>query len=51
MDRAELKEIIHRVIERVADAHEDDAPAPACLFGDDSGPCDATTKYGISEEG
>ena len=48
MTRDELKEIIARVIQRIND---EEAPKPACLFGDEGVPCDATTLYGIGEEG
>ena len=48
MTREELKEIIARVIEQVQD---DEAPKPACLFGDEPDPCDMTTFYGVGEEG
>jgi len=48
MDRNELKEIIVRVIEKIA-KEEEQAPAAACLFYDN--PCDATTRYAVGEEG
>jgi hypothetical protein len=49
MSRNELKEIIVKVIEKMQrEKDEGDAPTPACLFGDN---CDATTKYGMNEEG
>ena len=48
MNRNELKEIIIRVIDRMGET-EDETPELGCLFGD--GNCDATTKYGINEEG
>lgn len=44
MTRNDLKEIIARVIAQL----EDDAPKPACLFGDHE--CDLTTKYAVAEE-
>lgn len=51
MDRQELKEIIHRIIEQVQQdkAADRDAPQPACIFSDncDGGP---TTKYAVGEE-
>ena len=47
MTREELKEIIARVIERIQD---EETPKPACLFGDWPD-CDATTDYGIGEDG
>ena len=46
MNREDLREIIARVIERIED---EEAPKPACFFGDD-GECDATTRYAIGEE-
>ena len=49
MTREELKEIIARVIERIE--NDDDAPTPACLFGDWEEPCDGTTEYAVGEEG
>ena len=45
VNRAELKEIIARVIERMA---KDDAPRPACVFNDS--PCDVSTEYAVGEE-
>ena len=51
MNREELKEIIARVIVRIND---EEAPNPACLFGDVEPPppdCDYTTFYGVGEEG
>lgn len=47
MNREDLKDLIRRVIERLGDTDKDNAPRPACFYGDQ---CDATTKYGISEE-
>jgi hypothetical protein len=29
----------------------EEAPQPACIFGDDVDQCDMTTKYAIGEEG
>ena len=47
MSRDELKEIIRRVIVQMQD---DDGPRAACMFGDNTTPCDATTKYNVGEE-
>ena len=48
MDRADLVEIIRRVIEKV----KAEAPEPACLFYSDyNDNCDVTTRYAIGEEG
>ena len=48
MNREELKEIITRVIERIQG--DEEAPKPACLFGDGTTPCDATSRYAVGEE-
>lgn len=48
MSREELKEIVVRIIKRMSEAG---APRPACIFSDNPQPCDATTEYGINEEG
>jgi hypothetical protein len=47
MNREELKEIIGRIVEKL----EEEAPRPACIFGDSGGDCDMTTRYAIGEEG
>lgn len=46
MNREELKEILERIVTKM-----EEAPQPACIFGDDVDPCDVTTKYAIGEEG
>ncbi len=49
MDRADLVEIIRRVIEKV----KAEAPEPACIFYNDDpfeDPCDITTYYNVGEE-
>ena len=51
MTREELKEIIHAVIDRLAEPADGEAPQPACIFGDDPTPCDVTTEYAVGEEG
>lgn len=49
MERAELRELIRRVIARMEEMAADrEAPRPACLWGDT---CDATTDYAVGEEG
>ena len=48
MTREDLKEIIARVLDRIQDNEE--APKPACLFGDGTVPCDATSRYSVGEE-
>lgn len=51
MSRNDLKEIIARVVERLAE----DTPKPACLYSDSScdtcDGCDMTTRYAVGEEG
>ena len=47
MTRTELKEIVSRIIDKMATT-EDDTPANACVWGDDG--CDVTTRYAIGEE-
>ena len=48
MSREDLKEIISRVVARL----QEQAPRPACLWGDDvQKPCDVTTYYAVGEEG
>jgi hypothetical protein len=47
MSREELREIVLRVVEQIAEATE--APSAACIFSDD--PCDVTSWYGVGEEG
>ena len=49
MTRQELKEIILRVITEVNE--EEEAPVAGCIYQDAPDPCDATTFYGIGEEG
>ncbi len=46
MSREDLKDIIRRVLDRL----QDEAPTPACLFGD-APECDVTTYYAVGEEG
>ena len=48
MSRDELREIVIAVIRQMGEGDED-APRPGCIFSDE--PCDATTWYGINEEG
>lgn len=51
MTRQEMKEIILKVIDKVKEAEQSDAPTPACIFADKvPNPCDVTTYYGINEE-
>ena len=51
MTRQEMKEIILKVIDKVNEAEQCDAPPPACIFADSPpDPCDVTTYYGIGEE-
>jgi len=49
MERQDLKEIIHRIIKKVQEEADKDAPQPACIFNDncDGGP---TTMYAVGEE-
>ena len=49
MDRQDLKEIIRRIIKKVQQEADRDAPRPACIFNDncDGGP---TTMYAVGEE-
>ena len=49
MTRDELKEILVRVITEVGEQEE--APAVGYIYQDAPDPCDATTWYGIGEEG
>ncbi len=46
MNRKELKEILERIVDKM-----EQAPQPACIFGDEVEPCDMTTKYAVGEEG
>ena len=52
MDREELKEIIHSILDKLKNVKQE-APKAACFFRDDTGdsPCDVTTRYAIGEEG
>ncbi len=50
MSREDLKDIISRVLDRL----QNEAPTPACLFGDQPScddNCDMTTRYAVGEEG
>lgn len=47
MTREELKEIISRIIKKIGEDSEAQAPLLGCIFGDN---CDVTTKYGVDEE-
>ena len=50
MTRQDLKEIIVRVIEQVGE--DEVTPVAGCIYQDTPPePCDATTWYGIGEEG
>ena len=49
MSREEMKELIVRVIEQLSE--EADSPVSGCIYKDAPDPCDASTLYGIGEEG
>lgn len=53
MSRNDLKEIISRVVEKIAEEKKlskSEAPAAACFWGDCGDTCDSTTKYAVGEE-
>jgi hypothetical protein len=54
MNKNELREIIVRVVDALRQEASEDANSPhtACVFGDESEPCDTvTTLYAVGEEG